>query len=65
MSEFFKLLDERTSNDRERPLVFERQEIEMISLFRKIQNPRQKDVLIKSVKDRVKKLIKQTGVFQN
>lgn len=54
-SDFFYLLDERTNKKQNSSLFFDQQAIEMIALLSKIQNPEQKDTLIKFVKDWIKK----------
>ncbi len=54
-SEFFDLLDDRVNNRQERSILLDPQAIEMIALFREIQNPKQKDALVKFVKSWLKK----------
>jgi len=53
-NEFFDLLDERTNKVRDSSLLFDPQSIEMIALFKEIQSTKQKEALIKFVKEWIK-----------
>ncbi len=49
-SDFFDILDQRTNNVQKSAILFDRQSIEIVSLFRQIKNPELKDAVLKFVR---------------